>query len=63
MLIDRSDIVRYRQFYLSPDIDLTKIPTNKKWVATLLEVLNIIKIPMPALEVNTLGEVKFHVLQ
>src|SRR5690606_38410616 len=29
---DRQDIKRYRQWYLSPDIDLTKIKTNKKGV-------------------------------
>lgn len=30
IIFDRSDIQRYRQWYLAPDIDLTKIKTNKK---------------------------------
>lgn len=46
----RTDIKRYRQWYLSPDIDLTKIKTNKKGLKLALRLLNIVKIPMPALE-------------
>lgn len=53
---------RYRQFYLSPDIDLSRIPVRSKFVKALLGVANFIKIPAPALEVNTLGKVKFHAL-
>jgi hypothetical protein len=48
--INRSDIKRYRQWYLAPDIDLTKIHTNKKGVKVLLAALNAFKFPMPALE-------------
>ncbi len=47
---NRTDIKRYHQWYLSPDIDLTKIRTNKKGVKLALRILNVIKIPMPALE-------------
>ncbi len=46
----RPDIKRYRQWYLSPDIDLTKIKTNKKGLKLAFRLLNIVKIPMPALE-------------
>ena len=46
----RTDIKRYRQWYLSPDIDLTKIKTNKKGLKLAFRLLNIVKIPMPALE-------------
>jgi len=46
----RPDIKRYRQWYLAPDIDLTKIKTNKKSVKLILNVLNIVKIPTPSLE-------------
>lgn len=49
-MVTRYDIARRRQFYLSPDIDFTKIRTNKKAVRTLLNVLNCIKLPAPALE-------------
>ena len=47
---NRTDIKRYRQWYLSPDIDLTKIKTNKKGLKLAFRLLNIVKIPMPALE-------------
>ncbi|MCB0635740.1 MAG: DUF2279 domain-containing protein [Lewinella sp.] len=55
-----ADFPRYRQFYLSPDIDLTRIPTHKRWLRTLFSVLNFIKIPAPALEINGQGRVVFH---
>ncbi len=54
---------RMRQFYFSADIDWTKIPTEKKGLKTLFEILNIVKIPFPALEVNTQGEVNWHWFQ
>lgn len=57
--IIRYDIKRRRQFYLSPDIDLTKIKTNKKAVRTLLNVLNAIKFPAPAIEFSG-GKVRGH---
>ncbi|MBS1908770.1 MAG: DUF2279 domain-containing protein [Bacteroidetes bacterium] len=50
IIYDRSDIKRYRQWYLAPDIDLTKIKTNKKGIRILLNTLNVIKFPAPALE-------------
>lgn len=49
---DRRDIKRYRQWYLAPDIDLTRIKTNKKGVRMLLYVLNVFKFPAPSLELS-----------
>lgn len=46
---DRTDIPRVREWYLSPDIDFTRIKTNKKWVRSLLFCLNAFKLPAPAL--------------
>lgn len=54
------DFPRYRQFYLTLDVDLSRIRTRSKALHTLLSVLNVIKVPFPALEVNTLGKVVFH---
>ncbi|MBS1927209.1 MAG: DUF2279 domain-containing protein [Bacteroidetes bacterium] len=48
----RPDIKRYRQWYLAPDIDLTKIPTRRKGIKTLLNIINIIKFPTPGLELS-----------
>ncbi len=49
-VFDRRDIPRQRQWYLSPDIDFTKIHTRKKWVKVALYTLNAFKCPMPTLE-------------
>jgi hypothetical protein len=43
---------RGRQLYLSADVDLSKIKTRSAFLKTLLNVLNFVKIPMPALEYN-----------
>lgn len=48
------------QFYVSLDIDFERIPTKHKWLKTIFGILNIFKVPFPALEINTSGEVKFH---
>ena len=49
---DRRDIKRYRQWYLAPDIDLTRIKTRSKFLRTTFSVFNSIKIPAPALELS-----------
>jgi len=59
---DRSDIVRYRRYFLSLDIDFSRIPSRSPYIRTLLDALNIIKIPAPALEYNSKGEWKLHPL-
>jgi len=56
---DRRDITRYRQWYLSPDVDFSKIRTHKKGVKILLFVLNSFKFPAPALEYSN-GSFKGH---
>jgi hypothetical protein len=56
--IDRSDISRKRQFYIAPDVDLTKIQTNKKWLRTVLVCLNALKCPAPTLMMDSKGKVK-----
>ena len=54
---DRSDLPRYRQWYLAPDIDFTRIPTKHKAVRALLFVLNSVKFPTPTIEFS---QNKFH---
>lgn len=56
---DRSDIQRYRQWYLSPDIDFMQIRTNKKGLKFLFFVLSAVKFPAPALEFSK-GKFKGH---
>ena len=50
---------RYRQYYLSFDLNLSKISTNSKFLRSILDVFNMIKIPFPTLEFNKKGAV-FH---
>lgn len=59
---DYSHIDRRRQFYLSPDIDFTKIKTNRKGIKTLFVVLNAIKIPAPTIEFSG-SNTSFHWLK
>lgn len=53
---------RYRQFYLSLDIDLTRIPTKSKTLNLIFDLVGFIKIPLPTLEYNTKDGFKGHVL-
>lgn len=41
---------RYRQFYLSGDIDFSRIKTRSKTLHLILNALSFIKIPFPTLE-------------
>lgn len=53
---------RFRQFYLSLDVDLSKIQTKSHFLKTIFSLFNTIKIPSPTFEINGLGKVKFHIL-
>lgn len=53
---------RHRQFYLSLDVDLTKINTKSHFLKTFFSILNTIKIPAPTFEINGYGDLKFHYL-
>ncbi|MCF8357773.1 MAG: YfiM family protein [Prolixibacteraceae bacterium] len=50
------EVQRTRQFLLSLDIDWQKIPTNSKFLKGFFEVLNFVKVPFPALEINSQGK-------
>ena len=56
--ITRYDIPRKRQFYLSPDIDFTKIKTKSKLLKTAFTFLNAFKCPAPALMIDSKGKFK-----
>jgi uncharacterized protein YfiM (DUF2279 family) len=49
----------YRQFYLSLDIDLTRIPTKSAFLRTAFDVFGFLKIPAPAVEFSR-GEARWH---
>jgi hypothetical protein len=56
------DYQRYRKFFLSMDVDLTRIPTRSKTLKVIFAVFSFIKIPFPAMEYNTPGQFKLHCL-
>ncbi len=58
---DKSDIHRYRQYYLSLDVNLAAIETKYTFLNAVLDCLTI-KIPAPTLEYNSQGFLKFHPL-
>ncbi|MBL7830996.1 MAG: DUF2279 domain-containing protein [Saprospiraceae bacterium] len=51
---------RYSQYYLTFDIDTSKIPTKNHFLKTVLGILNCIKVPMPGLEITSRGKFLFH---
>ncbi len=51
----------YRQYYLSVDLDLTKIKTKSGFLKKVFYTLNMVHLPAPAIEFNKHG-VKFHPL-
>lgn len=55
---DYSEIKRVRLFYLSPDIDLTRISTQSKFLKTMFFILNFVKIPAPALQLSSDGSMR-----
>lgn len=57
---DARFIRRERRLFLSLDVDLTQIPTRRKWLKTTLNMLNCLKIPAPALEYRTSGTWVMH---
>lgn len=57
---DYSSVPRFRQYYLSPTINLSQIKTKNKWVKALGWVTDKIKIPLPTLEYNRVNQFKFH---
>ena len=47
---------RYRRLSLSLDVDWSQVPARSPLVRGLLDALNFVKVPFPALEWNTKGE-------
>ncbi len=58
--IDPKTLPRYREFYLSTDIELSRLPIKGKFWKTIIWGFHHIKFPGPALEYNTLGKIKMH---
>ncbi|MDI6048134.1 DUF2279 domain-containing protein [Flavobacterium yafengii] len=51
---------RFRQFYLSLDVDLTKIKTKSHFLKTVFSIFNTVKIPAPTIEFVRFNDIKYH---
>ncbi len=52
----------YRQYYLSLDVNFTKIPTRSRLLKSLFFLVNTVHIPAPALEWNRKAGFRLHAL-
>lgn len=50
---------RYRQYYLSLDVDLTRIPVRSKFLKAVFSCLNTVRLPFPNLELSQ-GKLRFN---
>ena len=57
-----ASLPRYRQYYLSLDIDLQKLPVKNPFLKRALKVVNCIKIPAPAFSWSERHGLRFHPL-
>ena len=51
---------RTRQYYLSLDVDLSRIETKSHFLKTVFSILNTIKVPFPTVEFTEENGIKFH---
>lgn len=51
---------RYRSWYLAPDIDFSRIPTQSGFLQQVFSVMNIVKLPAPAIEYNSYNGWQWH---
>lgn len=58
--IDEAILPRYSQYYLSLDVDFTRIKTKSRLLKTLFHTINWIKVPAPAVELTSRGRLRFH---
>lgn len=59
---DYEHIPRLRQYYFSLDVDFTRINSRKKWVRAIAPYLSLVKIPFPAISLDSRGQFNFHPL-
>ncbi|HJS01726.1 MAG TPA: DUF2279 domain-containing protein [Flavobacterium sp.] len=60
--IDAQNRLKSRQFYLSLDLDLTKIETKSHFLKTFFSVFSVLKIPAPTLEYSANEGFRTHLL-
>ncbi len=60
--IQMPDLIRYRQYFLSVDVDMTKLKINSPYIGSLFWLLNYVKIPAPTLEYNRVDGLRLRAL-
>lgn len=63
VILDPLIYPRYRRYFLSLDIDFKKLPVRNPFLKTIFHVINIVKLPFPALEYNCVNGFEFHPLK
>ncbi|HLF52727.1 DUF2279 domain-containing protein [Flavobacterium sp.] len=51
---------RFRQYYLSLDVDLTRIETKSHLLKTVFSIFNNVKLPAPTVEFTQYNQLKWH---
>jgi hypothetical protein len=59
-IYNRTDIQRYKKLLFSLDVDLTKVNTKNKTLKTVFSLVNVLKVPAPAISINTNGKSSFY---
>jgi hypothetical protein len=54
---------RTGQFFISPDIDLSKLKIRNQTARTICHIFNIFKLPLPAIGIDTKGNITFHLFK
>jgi hypothetical protein len=51
---------RYRQYYVGIDLDVARLETKSKFLNGFFKLINIVRLPAPAVEYNNNGGTKFY---
>jgi len=60
--LDTKQFPRYRQMYISLDIDFTRLKTGTQYAHIFKHFINFLKCPAPAIELSAEKGIKFHPL-
>ena len=61
-IVSREQFPRTRHFVISPDVDFSKIQAKSPFMKTLFSLINILKIPAPAIVIDSSGKVSYFLI-
>ena len=59
-IISNVDVPRQRQFYLSLDVDFSRIETKSYILRTIFDIINVLKVPFPTVEFSDKNGLRLH---